>query len=120
MSDEKWKSEQEVELDLDALECVAGGATPEVISQWNAEYAIYKDRLVPGTVVPGTVKAIADYGVFVDLIPGTLMVGLGFYDLDRFRYMEVGHYVTVYIRQVIPEKLKIKIELRDWLGNYKP
>lgn len=57
----------------------------------------------PGETVTGVVRSIEDYGVFVELAPN--LAGLAEPQTGLF----VGQQVAVYVKSVIPEKMKIKL-----------
>lgn len=103
---------KENEMTMENLEEVTGGAvSSEFLEAWTKEYEVYKNELVPGTVVGGTVLRIEDIGTSVELIPGTKLIGLSFENPGA----EVGDYVAVYIKAVLPEKAKIKIRIDDYI-----
>lgn len=57
----------------------------------------------PGQTVTGTVRSIRDYGAFVELTPN--LCGLAEPNFD----LQVGDTVSVYIKSVLPQRLKIKL-----------
>lgn len=66
-----------------------------------------------GQTVVGIVRSIESYGVFVELAPnlaGLAEIREGTGDKD---IAIVGEYVTVYIKSIIPDKMKIKLVLID-------
>lgn len=60
-------------------------------------------NFTPGETVTGVVRSIEDYGVFVELAPN--LAGLAEPQNNLF----VGQQVAVYVKSVIPEKMKIKL-----------
>ena len=62
-----------------------------------------------GQTVTGTVRSVEDYGIFVELTPN--LAGLAETGPD----VEVGDGVCVYIKNIIPEKMKIKLIIIDKL-----
>lgn len=56
-----------------------------------------------GETVAGVVRSIEDYGVFIELAPN--LAGLA----EAQENLYVGQKVSVYIKSVIPEKMKIKL-----------
>lgn len=60
-------------------------------------------NFTPGETVTGVVRSIEDYGVFVELAPN--LAGLAEPQDNLF----VGQQVAVYVKSVIPEKMKIKL-----------
>lgn len=75
----------------------------ELLGTWkeNAE----KFRI--GQTVPGIVRSIEPYGIFVELSPN--LAGLAEYSEN----VRIGDRATVYIKNIIPEKMKIKLVLID-------
>ena len=66
-----------------------------------------------GQTVVGIVRSIESYGVFVELAPnlaGLAEIREGTNDRE---IAVVGEYVTVYIKSIIPDKMKIKLVLID-------
>lgn len=75
----------------------------ELLGTWEENSADFN----PGTTVSGIVRTIESYGVFVELTPN--LAGLA-------EYREgvcVGNHVAVYIKSIIPEKMKIKLVIVD-------
>lgn len=66
-----------------------------------------------GQTVSGIVRSIESYGVFVELSPN--LAGLAELREDRkiFSELRAGDRVSVYIKSIIPEKMKIKLVLID-------
>lgn len=66
-----------------------------------------------GQTVFGIVRSIESYGVFIELSPN--LAGLAELREDsRDRHLAVvGEYVAVYIKNIIPEKMKIKLVMID-------
>lgn len=56
-----------------------------------------------GETVPGIVRSIEDYGIFVELAPN--LAGLAELRNDVYK----GQQISVYIKNIIPEKMKIKL-----------
>ena len=66
-----------------------------------------------GQTVSGIVRSIEAYGVFIELAPnlaGLAEIREGTCDRE---IAVVGEYVTVYIKSIIPDKMKIKLVLID-------
>lgn len=66
-------------------------------------------RFAPGDTVPGTVRSIRDYGVFVELTPN--LSGLAQLRED----LSPGDRVSVQIRSIRPERMKIKLQIVEKL-----
>ena len=60
-----------------------------------------------GETVPGIIRSVEDYGVFIELAPN--LAGLAEYS-DEVR---IGQQASVYIKNIIPEKMKIKLIIVD-------
>ncbi len=60
-----------------------------------------------GQTVSGIVRSIEDYGVFIELTPN--LAGLG----ELSEGISVGDTVAVYIKNIIPERMKIKLVIID-------
>ncbi|MBE6860417.1 MAG: 30S ribosomal protein S1 [Ruminococcus sp.] len=60
-----------------------------------------------GETVSGIVRSVEDYGVFIELTPN--LAGLAELRPD----IKVGESVSVYIKAIIPEKMKIKLIVVD-------
>lgn len=56
-----------------------------------------------GETVTGIVRSIESYGVFIELMPN--LAGLA----EHTDELEVGQAVSVYIKSILPEKMKIKL-----------
>ena len=63
-----------------------------------------------GQTVGGIIRSIENYGIFVELAPN--LAGLAELTEDA----EVDRYVGVYIKSIIPEKMKVKLAIVD-LGD---
>lgn len=64
-------------------------------------------RFRPGETVAGIVRSVEDYGVFVELAPN--LAGLAEYRDG----VAVGSGASVFIKSIIPERMKIKLVLVD-------
>lgn len=75
----------------------------ELLGTWeeNAE------RFEVGGTVTGIVRSVEEYGIFVELAPN--LAGLA----EPKEGISVGQTVSVYIKAVIPEKMKIKLIVVD-------
>ncbi|MBE6910901.1 MAG: 30S ribosomal protein S1 [Ruminococcaceae bacterium] len=75
----------------------------ELLGTWKENIAVFE----VGQTVRGIVRGIEDYGVFIELAPN--LSGLAEYRDD----VEPGSCVSVYIKSIIPEKMKIKLVIID-------
>lgn len=83
----------------------------ELLGTWKQN----ADLFSAGETVAGIVRSIESYGIFVELSPN--LAGLAEYKEN----VEVGQQVSVYIKSIIPSKMKIKliiIEAFDY--TYRP
>lgn len=71
----------------------------ELLGSWNENAGNFH----AGETVTGVVRSIEEYGVFVELAPN--LAGLAEVQSDLF----IGQRVAVYIKSVIPQKMKIKL-----------
>ncbi len=69
------------------------------------------DAFSVGQTVSGIVRSIEEYGIFVELAPN--LAGLAEYKED----ISVGQTAAVYIKNIIPERMKIKLVLIDSAHN---
>ena len=79
----------------------------ELLGTWE-ENAV---SFLQGQTVSGIVRSIEEYGIFVELAPN--LAGLA----ELVPDIEVGQGVCVYIKSVIPEKMKIKLIIIDKLES---
>lgn len=83
----------------------------ELLGTWeeNAQY------FLQGETVSGIVRSIETYGIFVELAPN--LAGLAEYKPD----VRIGQSASVYIKSVIPEKMKVKLIIIDSFdSDYTP
>ncbi len=64
-------------------------------------------EFTPGETVPGIVRSIENYGIFVELAPN--LAGLAEYAPGIL----AGSYAGVYIKSIVPERMKIKLIIVD-------
>ena len=77
----------------------------ELLGTW-AENAA---RFQPGMTVPGVVRGVKDYGIFVELTPN--LSGLA----ERREGLAEGQRLSVYIKSVLPPRRKLKLLVIDTL-----
>ena len=70
-------------------------------------------RFRVGETVPGIVRSIKDYGCFVELAPN--LSGLA----DLREGLQPGDGVSVYIKSITPERMKIKLHIIEHLPEYQ-
>ena len=71
----------------------------ELLGTWEENAAMFQ----PGQTVTGLVRSVKDYGAFIELTPN--LSGLAEPNFD----LHPGDMVSVYIKSIIPERLKIKL-----------
>lgn len=75
----------------------------ELLGTWQEN----ADRFKVGQTVCGTVRGVEDYGIFIELLPN--LSGLAEYRDN----IKAGDRVSVYIKNIVPEKMKIKLIIID-------
>ncbi len=75
----------------------------ELLGTWEENAA----RFAPGQTVCGIVRSVESYGIFVELTPN--LAGLA----ELREGVRPGQQATVYIKNIIPEKMKVKLSLID-------
>ncbi len=75
----------------------------ELLGTWEENAALFKS----GETVPGIVRSVEKYGIFVELKPN--LAGLAEYVPG----VEPGQHASVYIKNLIPERMKIKLIIVD-------
>ena len=78
-------------------------STKELFGTWEENASCYK----VGQTVSGIIRSVEDYGVFVELAPN--LAGLA----EIKDGVEVGQSCAVYIKSIIPEKMKVKLVIID-------
>ena len=79
----------------------------ELLGTWEENAA----QFTPGETVCGIVRSVEDYGVFVELTPN--LSGLA---EQRFP-VTPGETVSCYIKSILPERMKVKLNLIDHIGQ---
>lgn len=75
----------------------------ELLGTWEQN----ADEFAPGETVPGIVRSIENYGIFVELTPN--LAGLAEYSEG----ITPGCHAGVYIKSMLPERMKIKLIIVD-------
>ena len=75
----------------------------ELLGSWQENANLFTE----GQTVRGIVRSVESYGVFVELKPN--LAGLAEYKED----VSIGQTAAVYIKSIIPEKMKIKLIIID-------
>ena len=80
----------------------------ELLGTWEENACCFE----PGQTVTGIVRSIESYGVFVELTPN--LAGLAEHSPDSDTSLpEIGSPVAVYIKSILPERMKVKLVLID-------
>ena len=79
----------------------------ELLGTWEENAA----RFEAGQTVAGIVRSVENYGVFVELTPN--LAGLAELREGDRACVNVGGYSAVYIKSMIPDRMKIKLVLID-------
>ena len=79
----------------------------ELLGTWEEN----ADRFMIGETVTGVIRSVENYGAFVELTPN--LAGLAELRDD----LRVGQLVSVYIKNIIPQKMKVKLIVIDVLGD---
>lgn len=82
----------------------------ELLGTWEENASCFE----PGETVSGIVRSIESYGVFVELAPN--LAGLA----ESKEGLVPGQTISVYIKAMIPEKMKIKLIIVDICGEQSP
>lgn len=75
----------------------------ELLGTWSENAAMFS----AGETVAGIVRSVEEYGVFVELSPN--LAGLA----EPREGVAVGQHASVYIKSLIPEKMKVKLIIVD-------
>ncbi|MCM1382134.1 MAG: hypothetical protein NC192_09360, partial [Muribaculaceae bacterium] len=75
----------------------------ELLGTWEENAA----RFNYGETVSGIIRSVEDYGIFVELAPN--LAGLA----EPKEGAAVGQHASVYIKALIPEKMKVKLIIVD-------
>ena len=75
----------------------------ELLGTWEENAALFSQ----GETVAGVVRSVEDYGIFVELTPN--LAGLA----EPREGVKVGQHAGVYIKSILPEKMKLKLILID-------
>ncbi|MBQ8175185.1 MAG: 30S ribosomal protein S1 [Clostridia bacterium] len=75
----------------------------ELLGTWEENAALFS----VGQTVAGVVRSIESYGIFIELAPN--LAGLA----ERKDGIEVGSHAAVYIKNILPEKMKVKLVIID-------
>ena len=75
----------------------------ELLGTWEENATLFS----PGETVAGIIRSVEDYGAFVELTPN--LAGLA----EPREDIHPGQYASVYIKSLIPERMKVKLIIVD-------
>ncbi len=81
----------------------------ELLGTWQENADCFEN----GQTVAGVIRSIENYGIFIELAPN--LAGLAEFRGD----VRVGQYASVYIKAIIPDKMKIKLIIVDVFDSDK-
>ncbi len=85
----------------------------ELLGTWEenaAEFSV-------GQTVSGTVRSIESYGIFIELAPNLAGLAELKEENPALRDLKVGDGVSVYIKSILPDRMKIKLVLIDKMSG---
>lgn len=82
----------------------------ELLGTWEENSALFS----VGETVTGVVRSVENYGIFVELMPN--LAGLA----EPCEGVEVGQSVSVYIKSILSEKMKIKLVIVESFSEEAP
>lgn len=80
----------------------------ELLGTWLENAKLFS----PMTTAVGIVRSIENYGIFIELMPN--LAGLA----EICEGINVGDVVNVYIKSILPDKMKVKLVIMSTLRNY--
>ncbi|MBE6549325.1 MAG: S1 RNA-binding domain-containing protein [Ruminococcaceae bacterium] len=81
----------------------------ELLGTWEENASLFE----AGQTVAGIVRSIENYGVFIELTPNLAGLAELRDDIKDREIAEIGKTVAVYIKSIIPDRMKIKLVLID-------
>ena len=82
----------------------------ELLGTWEENAALFS----PGETVRGIVRSVESYGVFIELTPN--LSGLA----ERRTGLREGQTVSVFVKSILPERMKLKLNIIDILSETPP
>ena len=82
----------------------------ELLGTWAENAACFS----AGETVAGIVRSVEDYGIFIELAPN--LAGLANLRTD----IRPGQHVSVYIKSIVPDRMKIKLAIVDVFDEHCP
>ena len=81
----------------------------ELLGTWLENASLF----TPMSTAIGIVRSIENYGIFIELMPN--LAGLA----ELCDGVEVGDVVNVYIKSILPDKMKVKLVIMSTLRNFE-
>lgn len=81
----------------------------ELLGTWEENAA----NFAAGQTVTGIIRSVESYGVFVELAPNLAGLAEIREDLSEELRQKIGHCAAVYIKSIVPERMKVKLILID-------
>ncbi|MBQ8164144.1 MAG: 30S ribosomal protein S1 [Clostridia bacterium] len=103
---ERFKMREELSVVVKSIDYDTGRiyvSTRELFGTWEENASMFSQ----GQTVSGIIRSIESYGIFVELSPN--LAGLA----ELKEGVEVGQSCAVYIKNIMPEKMKIKLVIID-------
>lgn len=82
----------------------------ELLGTWSENVALFRQS----ETVSGVIRSVEDYGVFVELAPN--LAGLA----EPHPKAAVGKKASVYIKSILPDKMKVKLIIIDTFDDDSP
>jgi len=82
----------------------------ELLGTWEENAALF----APTQTVSGIVRSVESYGIFVELMPN--LAGLA----ECREGVRAGESCAVYIKSILPQRMKIKLVIVDTHGHHRP
>lgn len=82
----------------------------ELLGTWEENASLFSI----GETVGGIIRSVEDYGIFVELTPN--LAGLA----EPKENVQVGSEASVYIKNIVPDKMKIKLVIIDTFEQSRP
>jgi small subunit ribosomal protein S1 len=79
----------------------------ELLGTWEENAAHFQ----AGQTVAGIIRSVESYGVFIELAPN--LAGLAELRDTADNTTQIGTYAAVYIKSILPDRMKIKLSLID-------
>ena len=110
---ERFSEREELNVIVKSIDYESGRiytSTKELFGTWEENASQYE----AGQTVFGIIRSIESYGIFVELSPN--LAGLA----ELKENVSVGQSCAVYIKSIIPEKMKIKLVIIDTYDSLPP